>query len=117
MQVQRYYVGHNTSATLELREDEIEPLAEAIHAAIENNAGYISSALLARFDNLETFPRLPFEPISKEEYDRLHAEVLARRKSDDFDSLLAKYDRGDKGASGPAGCDSDKCLFPVQGKG
>jgi len=117
MQVQRYYVGHNTSATLELREDEIEPLAEAIHAAIENNAGYISSALLARFDNLETFPRLPFEPISKEEYDRLHAEVLARRKSDDFDSLLAKYDRGDEGASGPAGCDSDKCLFPVQGKG
>jgi ribonucleotide reductase, class II len=117
MQVQRYYASHNVSATLELREDEIEPLAEAIHTAIEKDQGYISSALLARFDNLETFPRLPFEPISKEEYDRLHTEVLARRKSDDFDFLLAKYDRGDEGASGPAGCDSDKCLFPVQGKG
>ena len=26
--------------------------------------GYISAALLARFDDNATFPRLPFEPIS-----------------------------------------------------
>jgi ribonucleotide reductase class II len=30
MQVQKHYTAHNTSATIELREPEIEPLAEKI---------------------------------------------------------------------------------------
>ena len=68
MQVQKYYTEHNTSATVEFRENEIGDLAKAIHNAIENNEGYISAALLARFSANATFPRLPFEPISKEEY-------------------------------------------------
>ena len=115
MQVQRNYTTHNTSATLEFRESEIEPLADAIFDAIDQNKGYISAALLARFDSLETFPRLPFEPISKERYDELHAAVLQRRKSDDFLELMDHRDRGSEyqGAEGPAGCDGDKCLFPA----
>jgi ribonucleotide reductase class II len=113
-QVQQHYVTHNTSSTLELREHEIEPLGHRIYEAIQNDEGYISSALLARFDSKETFPRLPFEPIDKETYDRLHTEVSARRKTDDFQAALEYYDQQsaiDSGAVGPAGCDSDKCLI------
>ena len=110
----------NTSATIELRKGEIEELGRRIHQAIANDEGYISAALLARYDDHQTFPRLPFEQISRETYDRLVLEVLARRKSSDFHALLAKHDRGvvlDASEQGPAGCDSDKCLLPeVKGK-
>jgi ribonucleotide reductase, class II len=112
MNVQVNYTRHNTSATIELREHEIEPLATRIYQAIQNDEGYISAALLARFDDHQTFPRLPFEPIDKATYDELAAAVLTRRKSDRFAELLARYDRGDTAESGPAGCDSDKCLLP-----
>ena len=63
MQVQRHYTAHNTSATIEFREHEIEPVAEALFKAMNEGEGYISAALLARFDANATFPRLPFEPI------------------------------------------------------
>lgn len=114
MQVQRHYVTHNTSSTLELREDEIEPLGRRIYEAIQNDEGYISAALLARFDAHQTFPRLPFEPIDKETYERLLTEVSMRRKTDDFSSALQAYDRGEMPEAGPAGCDTDKCMFPEQ---
>ncbi|MBD2081020.1 ribonucleoside-triphosphate reductase, adenosylcobalamin-dependent [Leptolyngbya sp. FACHB-17] len=109
LQVQKYYTAHNTSATIELREDEIEGLATRIHQAIENNEGYISAALLARFD--APFPRLPFEKIDKATFDRLQAEVVERRSIDDFYAALVRHDGGDLIEAGPAGCDSDKCLF------
>jgi ribonucleotide reductase class II len=112
MQVQKHYTTHNTSATLEMREGEIEELAELIHNAIENDEGYISAALLARFDDLQTFPRLPFEPIDKATYDALSEAVLARRATDDFHTALARYDAGELVEAGPAGCDSDKCMMP-----
>jgi hypothetical protein len=112
MQIQTHYTRHNTSATIEFREHEIEPLANKIYDAIVDHKGYISAALLARFDANETFPRLPFEPISKATYDRLHDEVLQRRKGDDFFTLLQAYDVGSLVEAGPAGCDSDKCLLP-----
>jgi hypothetical protein len=104
----------NTSATLELREAEIPILSELIHNTIQNDEGYISAALLARFDSLETFPRMPFEPITLETYNKLYQEVLDRRKSDDFIALLAQYDQKAVEAfnQGAAGCDSDKCLMP-----
>ncbi len=114
MQVQKHYTKHNTSATLELREAEIEPLGKKIYEAIRDDDGYISAALLARFDDLQTFPRLPFEPIDKATYDSLSAEVLVRRKSDDFYASLLRYDSGEMMDAGPAGCDSDKCLFAEQ---
>jgi ribonucleotide reductase class II len=113
MQVQQHYTTHNTSATIEFRESEIEPLANRIYEAIQDDEGYISAALLARFDEHQTFPRLPFEPIDKETYCNLLAGVMMRRVSGNFDELLAKYDNGvgDDGSSA-AGCDSDKCLMP-----
>lgn len=115
MQVQRYYTGHNTSATIELREDEIEPLAAAIHEAIHRDQGYISAALLARMDSLQAFPRMPYEPVDKETFERLQSEVLARRLRDDFLGALREWDAGaqEDAIEGPAGCDSDACLLPV----
>ncbi|MEB3301469.1 MAG: ribonucleoside-triphosphate reductase, adenosylcobalamin-dependent, partial [Cyanobacteriota bacterium] len=112
MQVQKHYTAHNTSATVEFREHEVEALAEAIHRAIENGEGYISAALLARFDANATFPRLPFEPIDRATYLQLQAEVQARRRSEDFFEALQRYDNGELLEAGPAGCDSDKCLLP-----
>jgi ribonucleotide reductase class II len=114
LQVQRYWTTHNSSATIELTDPEVEPLAERIYRAIRDDEGYISAALLARFEDHQSFPRLPFEPIAKEEYDRLSAEVLQRRKTDDFKVAMNLYDRGELAEAGPAGCDSDKCMFPTQ---
>ena len=113
MQVQKHYTAHNTSATVEFREHEIKGLAKAIHHAIDNGDGYISAALLARFDANATFPRLPFEPIDAATYHRLSAEVKARRREGDFFAALQRYDRGELVEAGPAGCDSDKCLLPL----
>lgn len=112
MQVQKHYTAHNTSATIELREHEVEPLAERIYEAIANDEGYISAALLARFDDVQTFPRLPFEPISKERYEEILNEVRSRRTTDDFHTALEQHDAGELVEAGPAGCDSDKCLMP-----
>lgn len=114
MQVQTHYTRHNTSATIELRENEVEALGTRIFEAIRDDEGYISAALLARFDDLQTFPRLPFEPIDKNTFDRLSQEVLDRRQTDDFHGALMRYDQGEMPEAGPAGCDSDKCLLPEQ---
>ena len=113
MQVQKHYTAHNTSATVEFRDNEIEPLADAIHRAIDNGEGYISAALLARFDANATFPRLPFEPIDHATYERLQNEVVQRRRTSDFFEALQRYDSGELMEAGPAGCDSDKCLLPL----
>ncbi len=113
MQVQSNYTDHNTSATIEFREEEIKPLSEAIYDAIQKNKGYISAALLARFDANATFPRLPFEPIDSKTYKQLQSEVIKRRVNNNFFDALGKYDLGELTEAGPAGCDSDKCLLPL----
>ena len=110
MQVHKHYTAHNTSATVELTEAEVEPLGRRIYQAIANDEGYISAALLARFD--APFPRLPFEKIDKDTFDRLEAEVKTRQRTDDFYGALSRYDSGFNLAEGPAGCDSDKCMMP-----
>jgi ribonucleotide reductase class II len=110
MQVQKYYTTHNTSATIELREEEIEPLAHRIHTAIMDDEGYISAALLARFD--APFPRLPFEKIDRSTYQTLMKEVEARRKTHDFLAALLQHDGQDRFGLGPAGCDALGCLLP-----
>lgn len=114
MQVQRHYTAHNTSATIELREPEIDALSQRIYEVIQADEGYISAALLARFDNLQTFPRLPFEPIDKATYDAMVAQVSDRRSAESFHGALSLYDQGDLTEAGPAGCDSDKCLLPEE---
>jgi len=113
MGVQQHYVRHNTSATIELREHEVSELGQRIFEAIRDDEGYISAALLARFDDHQTFPRLPFEPIDKATFDRMMLGVLARRQTAEFHTALSRYDLGGASEeSGPAGCDSDKCLLP-----
>jgi ribonucleotide reductase class II len=112
MQVQKFYTAHNTSATIELTEAEVEPLAQRIYQAIAQDEGYISAALLARFD--APFPRLPFEKIDKTTFDRLQQEVSDRQSTNDFYGALSRYDLGFSLAEGPAGCDSDKCMLPEQ---
>ena len=57
--------------------------------------------------------RLPFEPISKEEYLSLQKKVTERKVNNDFFDALNKYDVGELSEAGPAGCDSDKCLLPL----
>ncbi|PSP18213.1 MAG: ribonucleoside-triphosphate reductase, adenosylcobalamin-dependent [Cyanobacteria bacterium QS_8_64_29] len=114
MQVQRYWTTHNTSATLEFREGEIEALGDRIHRAIRDDEGYISAALLARFDDHQSFPRLPFEPIGQQQYEQLMAEVRQRCREPDFYAALQRYDAGAFDENGPAACDSDRCLFPGQ---
>lgn len=115
LQVQNYYTTHNTSATLEIRQEEIEEYSQLLYQNIQECGGYSSAALLARFDGGETFPRLPFEPISKEKYEDLWGEVLARRvEGKSFDELLQarlKNVETEDSQVGPPGCDSDKCLF------
>ena len=104
---------------MEIRQEEIEEYSEMLYENIQNCGGYSSAALLARFDGGETFPRLPFEPVSKEKYDSLYSEVLARRKNSSFDELLQarlKNIETEDSQVGPAGCDSDKCLFTAADK-
>jgi ribonucleotide reductase class II len=123
MQVQKHYTTHNTSATIEVRESEIDELAGAIWCAIEDDEGYISAALLARFDDVETFPRMPFEPIDRERFEREQQAVEERRAARphgtaDFAAALRRIDALRTGSAGdqqgPAGCDSDKCLLPLK---
>ncbi len=114
MNVQRHYTAHNTSATIELREDEIEELSALIHSAIANDEGYISAALLQRFDaSSGTFPRLPFEPISKEVYERLKAEVEAR-KTLPFREALAKHDDERDLTPQESACSSAACVAQAE---
>ena len=109
MQVQRHYVTHNTSSTIELRENEIQPLAERVYSAIQNDEGYVSATLLARFDDRQTYPRLPFEPISKEVYEQLNQQVLARRRHDDLNYLLRLHDNGTELSPQDSACDGGAC--------
>ncbi|ACT65573.1 ribonucleotide reductase [Cyanophage PSS2] len=114
MQVQRHYTTHNTSATIEFRENEIDELSELIHSSMGN--GYISAALLARFDANATFPRLPFEPIDEPTYEHLLAGVYDRKKEDvSFEFLLSRYDRADLELEAADGaCTSAACLAKAE---
>ena len=112
MQVQNHYTTHNTSATLEYRESEIDSFAQLLHSNIANYDGYMSAAMMARFDANQTFPRLPFEPISKDKYEQEVKAVEKRRKGDDFYFSLMQYDIKVEDFAGPSGCDGDKCLMP-----
>jgi len=112
MQVQKHYTTHNTSATLEYREEEIDEFAQLLYESIQNDDGYISAAMMARFDANETFPRLPFEPISKERFEKEMQGIQERRKSEDFYELLMKYDTKVEDFAGPSGCDGSACLMP-----
>ena len=115
MNVQQYYTDHNTSATIELREDEVETLSKLIHESIQKGTGYISAALLARFDvSGGTFPRLPFEPIDKETYDKLVTIQELSGSEEDFLSILNKYDSSDWSIESVAGCTNAACIAKAE---
>lgn len=90
-QVQNYWTTHNTSVTLEYRESEIDEVTNILYNDIHNSNGFVSAAMGARFDDYQAYPRLPFEPITKEQYQTLYQQVLERRITDDFKSLVDKY--------------------------
>jgi len=116
MAVQNYYTDHNTSATIELREEEIPTLSKLIHESIQGNGGYISAALLARFDvDGGTFPRLPFEPISKDKYDSLMSmQEILQDPEVNFLDLLNKYDSSEWDIESVAGCTSAACVAKAE---
>lgn len=123
MQVQRHYTEHNTSATLEYRENEVDILSDLIYESIKEGTGYISAALLARFDANETFPRLPFEPIDRETYERLNGvsesyrsalPLIYQKDEVGFLEVLNQYDTSDYELKGAAGCDGEKCLSEAE---
>mmetsp|Transcript_96737 Transcript_96737/g.282810 ORF Transcript_96737/g.282810 Transcript_96737/m.282810 type:complete len:764 (+) Transcript_96737:119-2410(+) len=114
MQVQRHYATHNTSATIELREAEIDELAELIHGHLGH--GYISMALLARFDTSATFPRMPVEPISQSRFEVEVAAMKARRRCCSFVDALRRFDDPKVALwGGASGCDSEACGLPACG--
>jgi len=112
MQVQNNYTDHNTSATIEIRQNEIPVLAKLIHENIEKYGGYISAALLARFDSNETFPRLPFEPIDKEQYEKMKKKQQSLKAENDQTLLeiLEQYDSSDWTIESVAGCANEACI-------
>jgi ribonucleotide reductase, class II len=116
MAVQNYYTDHNTSATIELREEEIPTLSKLIHESIQGNGGYISAALLARFDvDGGTFPRLPFEPISKDKYDSLMSmQEILQDPEVNFLDLLNKYDSSEWDIESVAGCTNAACIAKAE---
>ena len=115
LNVQQYYTDHNTSATIELREDEIDTLAGLIHDSIDNGTGYISAALLARFDvDGGTFPRLPMEPISKERYDQLKMIQELSGPAEPFLDILNKYDSSDYSLESVTACTSAACVAKAE---
>lgn len=113
MQVQEHYTTHNTSGTLELREDEIESVARKVHELIHSGAPYISVAMLARFDDHQAFPRLPFEPISEEEYLYI-TKYVKELTPDQFRATISLWDDETWGDISPAPCDSDICLLGTE---
>lgn len=111
MNVQQIYTDHNTSATIELREDEIDTLSTLIYENIASGGGYISAALLARFDvSGGTFPRLPFEPINKETYNKLVTIQEISGTDESFIDILNQYDSEDYSLESVTSCTSAACI-------
>ena len=114
MTLQKWYAEHNVSYTIEYDEDEIEDLSNAIYEEI-GNGNYISFAMMerARAGQLKhAFPRLPYEPISKEEFYELSEKI---DRNIDFDKELKhayqEAKEEDKHDVGTTGCDSTGCTL------
>jgi ribonucleotide reductase class II len=111
MQVQKHWTTHNTSATILFGADEVEPLSQRIYEAIRDDEGYISVALLARFDS--NFPRLPFEAIDKQTYEKMVSNIaIHRRKDGDFLAWVSEYSKGQAIAPQDSPCEGLKCEMP-----
>jgi len=107
--VQKYYSTHTTSATIEFRQKEIEEMANYM---VQNQIDmeYISFATLPRFESNFAYPRLPFEPISDEEYE---TRMKSINTNFDFYNALCYYNELNNTYfnRGSSGCDSVKCII------
>lgn len=112
MQVQKHYAEFNVSSTITFTAEEIDDLSQYVYDSIQNNDGYVSAALLA--GEKYTFPRMPYEKITKEEYEKRMNTVMNNRVTDDFLSLLAGMTH--EQSEGPGGCSSDKCEIAFRPK-
>ena len=117
MACQKHFVTHNTSCTFELNRYEVPVLANLIHKEIQDGGDYVSAAIFARDGH--TMPRMPYEPISKEEYRGMVLKAEGRRKSGEHSNMTFKglvehyHDMSTGVESGPiAGCDGDSCTVP-----
>lgn len=109
LNIQNNYSTHNTSATIVFEENEIEQITDWLFNNITNNLGYSSVAFLGRCEN---FPLMPFERISKEEYQKLIDPLI---KNDAFseDVFLTKLNQKtlqSQESDGPNQCDSISCI-------
>ncbi|NES93435.1 MAG: ribonucleoside-triphosphate reductase, adenosylcobalamin-dependent, partial [Okeania sp. SIO2B9] len=109
MGIQEHWTTHNTSSTILLTEDEIIPLATKIYEAIRYDKGYISIALLARFD--APFPRLPFEKISKDEYNKINSVVEQRINHNKTFQALVNYYVENTETIPEAACEGMACIL------
>ncbi|NEP07784.1 MAG: ribonucleoside-triphosphate reductase, adenosylcobalamin-dependent, partial [Okeania sp. SIO4D6] len=109
MGIQEHWTTHNTSSTILLTKDEIIPLATKIFEAIQEDKGYISSALLARFD--APFPRLPFEKISKDEYNKMNSEIEQRRNNNKTFQELVNYYIENTETIPESACEGMSCIL------
>ena len=58
-----------------------------------------------------TFPRLPFEPISKEKYDELiEIQEISGETDEEFLATLNKYDSSEWSIESVAGCTNAACI-------
>ena len=75
-----------------------------------------SLTLLARFDvDGGTFPRLPFEPISKEKYDELiEIQEISGETDEEFLATLNKYDSSEWSIESVAGCTNAACIAKAE---
>lgn len=106
--VNKYWSTHTTSATVEFRENEIEEMADYM---VNNQVDmeYVSFATLPRFDSISAYPRMPFEPISDEQYIEMESKI---QRHLDFYELVSKYYSDESNFSsyrGVAQCDSGLC--------
>lgn len=108
-QLQTHYVDHNTSFTLEMSPEEIPGLAEEMYGNYQDTLShFIMTAVLARSTGNTTFPRLPFEPVSKAEYQDLVADTRPEEYERRYHYHLARNQVIEVNP-GPMPCDGDKC--------
>ena len=114
MQVQQHYTAHNTSATVEFRENEIEPLADAIQPGDRGRPGLHLSRPAGP---LRCQRHLPAPAVRADRPGHLRTTATARWPPAAAPPTSSKPCSATTAANcmeaGPAGCDSDKCLLPL----
>ena len=86
--VDREYVRHTTSVTLEFSKGDIPTLSRLIYEGVQDNS-YVSAALLNR--DYKCFPNMPFCPMTKEEYKQEMIRLAQASQGKDLEKLIDHY--------------------------